>query len=174
MIFLSVPPTIIGLSPETVTVVVNNFVSLSCEAVGFPPPTLSWLNDKGPIQANTNALIMPGTATSGHHEQDKYWAVFDNWSHFALKLYLVISMPLSTDNKLHNYSRSWMCVCPFVPAGGRTLQIMKAKVSDGGKYICVAMNAAGEAYKHIYLTVFGESTSPLCALYNEHLSLAWH
>ncbi|XP_074490966.1 hemicentin-1 isoform X1 [Sebastes fasciatus] len=92
-----VPPTIIGLSPETVTVVVNNFVSLSCEATGFPPPTLSWLNDRGPIQANPNALIMPG---------------------------------------------------------GRTLQILKAKVSDGGKYICVAINAAGEAYKHIYLTVF--------------------
>ncbi|XP_042370765.1 hemicentin-1 [Plectropomus leopardus] len=92
-----VPPTIIGPSPETVTVVVNNFVSLSCEATGFPPPTLSWLNDRGPIQANTNALIMPG---------------------------------------------------------GRTLQILKAKVSDGGKYSCVAMNAAGEAYKHIYLTVF--------------------
>ncbi|XP_022603168.1 hemicentin-1 [Seriola dumerili] len=92
-----VPPTIIGLSPENVTVVVNNFVSLSCEATGFPPPTLSWLNDRGPIQGNTNALIMPG---------------------------------------------------------GRTLQILKAKVSDGGKYSCVAMNAAGEAYKHIYLTVF--------------------
>ncbi|XP_070688049.1 hemicentin-1 [Pempheris klunzingeri] len=92
-----VPPTIIGLSPETVTVVVNNFVSLSCEATGFPPPTLSWLNDRGPIQANTNALVMPG---------------------------------------------------------GRTLQILKAKVSDGGKYSCVAMNAAGEAYKHIQLTVF--------------------
>lgn len=61
-VFLSVPPTIIGLSPENVTVVVNNFVSLSCEATGFPPPTLSWLNDKGPIQGNTNALIMPGTA----------------------------------------------------------------------------------------------------------------
>ncbi|XP_060933914.1 hemicentin-1 [Limanda limanda] len=92
-----VPPTIIGLSPENVTVVVNNFVSLSCEATGFPPPTLSWLNDRGPIQGNTNALIMPG---------------------------------------------------------GRTLQIQKAKVSDAGKYSCVAMNAAGEAYKHIYLTVF--------------------
>lgn len=57
------PPTIIGLNPETATVVVNNFVSLSCEATGFPPPTLSWLNDKGPIQGNTNALIMPGTAS---------------------------------------------------------------------------------------------------------------
>lgn len=63
LFFLSVPPTIIGLSPENVTVVVNNFVSLSCEATGFPPPTLSWLNDKGPIQGNTNALIMPGMET---------------------------------------------------------------------------------------------------------------
>lgn len=65
-----------------------------------------------------------------------------------------------------------MFLCPFVPSGGRTLQIMKAKVSDGGKYSCVAMNAAGEAYKHIYLTVFGESTSPLCVLSSERLTLA--
>uniref|UniRef100_A0A3Q3ALP3 Hemicentin 1 n=1 Tax=Kryptolebias marmoratus TaxID=37003 RepID=A0A3Q3ALP3_KRYMA len=93
------PPTIVGVSPENVTVVVNNFVSLSCEATGFPPPTLSWLNYRGPIQAKTNALIVPG----------------------------------------------------------RTLQILKAKVSDGGKYSCVAINAAGEASKHIYLTVFPPS-----------------
>lgn len=53
-------------------------------------------------------------------------------------------------------------MCPFVLSGGRTLQILKAKVSDGGKYSCVAMNAAGEAYKHIYLTVFSESTSTVC------------
>lgn len=66
VLFLSVPPTIIGLNPETMTVVVNNYVSLSCEATGFPPPTLSWLNDRGPILANTNTLIMPGTASQGY------------------------------------------------------------------------------------------------------------
>lgn len=60
------PPTILGLNPETVKVVVNNFVSLSCEATGFPPPTLSWLNDRGPIQANANALIMPGIVSAGY------------------------------------------------------------------------------------------------------------
>nr|XP_054608122.1 hemicentin-1 isoform X2 [Nothobranchius furzeri] len=92
-----VPPLIVGVSPENLTVVVNNFVSLSCEATGFPPPTLNWLNDRGPIQAKTNTLIMPG---------------------------------------------------------GRSLQIPKAKVSDGGKYSCVAINAAGEARKHVHLTVF--------------------
>ncbi|KAK7889296.1 hypothetical protein WMY93_024856 [Mugilogobius chulae] len=92
-----VPPSFIGVNPESLTVVVNNFVSLSCEATGIPPPTLSWLNEKGPVQANSNALIMPG---------------------------------------------------------GRTLQILKAKVSDGGKYKCVAINAAGEAQKVIHLTVY--------------------
>lgn len=62
LLVLVVPPTIVGVSPENVTVVVNNFVSLSCEATGFPPPTLSWLNSRGPIQAKTNALIVPGSA----------------------------------------------------------------------------------------------------------------
>ncbi|XP_036834633.1 hemicentin-1 isoform X2 [Oncorhynchus mykiss] len=92
-----VPPTIVGASPENVTVVVNNFVSLTCEATGFPPPSLSWVKDRGPVQANTNALIMPG---------------------------------------------------------GRTLQILRAKMSDGGMYSCVAMNPAGEARKLLHLTVF--------------------
>uniref|UniRef100_A0A8C7MZR3 Hemicentin-1 n=1 Tax=Oncorhynchus kisutch TaxID=8019 RepID=A0A8C7MZR3_ONCKI len=41
-----VPPTIVGASPENVTVVVNNFVSLTCEATGFPPPSLSWVKDR--------------------------------------------------------------------------------------------------------------------------------
>ncbi|KAG7487576.1 hypothetical protein MATL_G00024880, partial [Megalops atlanticus] len=55
-----VPPSIVGTNPENVTVVVNNFISLTCEATGFPPPTLSWLKDRRPVQANTNALVMPG------------------------------------------------------------------------------------------------------------------
>ncbi|KAM6962600.1 hemicentin-1 [Aplochiton taeniatus] len=92
-----VPPSIVGVSPENVTVVVNNFVSLTCEATGLPPPSLSWLKERSPVQANTNALIMPG---------------------------------------------------------GRTLQILRAKMSDGGKYSCVAINPAGEAHKLIHLTVF--------------------
>ncbi|XP_019904855.2 hemicentin-1 isoform X2 [Esox lucius] len=94
---IHVPPTIVGVSPENVTVVVNNFVSLTCEATGFPPPSLSWLKDKGPVQPHTNTLIMPG---------------------------------------------------------GRTLQILRAKMSDGGKYSCVATNPAGEARKTIHLSVF--------------------
>ncbi|KAJ7986246.1 hypothetical protein DPEC_G00337960 [Dallia pectoralis] len=91
-----VPPSIVRASPENVTVVVNNLVSLTCEATGFPPPSLSWLKDSGSVQSNTDTLIMPG---------------------------------------------------------GRTLQILRAKMSDGGKYTCVAVSPAGEARKPIYLSV---------------------
>lgn len=59
------PPAILGSNPERVNVVLNNFVSLSCEATGFPPPTLSWLTDRGPVQAGANALLMPGMASGG-------------------------------------------------------------------------------------------------------------
>ncbi|KAM5295479.1 hemicentin-1 isoform 1-T1 [Glossophaga mutica] len=92
-----VPPSVIGPNPENLTVVVNNFISLSCEVSGFPPPDLSWLKNDQPIKPNTNALIVPG---------------------------------------------------------GRTLQIIRAKESDGGQYTCVAINQAGESKKKVSLTVY--------------------
>jgi len=42
-----------------------------------------------------------------------------------------------------------------LPTGGRTLQIIRAKVSDGGEYTCVAINQAGESKKKVSLTVYG-------------------
>uniref|UniRef100_A0A8C6QPP1 Hemicentin-1 n=1 Tax=Nannospalax galili TaxID=1026970 RepID=A0A8C6QPP1_NANGA len=92
-----VPPSVIGPNPENLTVVVNHFISLTCEVSGFPPPDLSWLKNEQPIKLNTNALIVPG---------------------------------------------------------GRTLQIIRAKVSDGGEYTCIAMNQAGESKKKVSLTVY--------------------
>lgn len=62
--------------------------------------------------------------------------------------------------------KNTVSLCLRVPAGGRTLQILKAKVSDGGKYSCVALNAAGEAHKHIYLTVFGQIVSAMVLLHS--------
>ncbi|XP_077013357.1 hemicentin-1 isoform X4 [Tamandua tetradactyla] len=58
-----VPPSVIGPNPENLTVVVNNFISLTCEVSGFPPPDLSWLKNEQPISPNTNALIVPGGRT---------------------------------------------------------------------------------------------------------------
>ncbi|KAM9212162.1 hemicentin-1 [Dugong dugon] len=92
-----VPPSVIGPNPENVTVVVNNFVSLTCEVSGFPPPDINWLKNEQPINPNTNALIVPG---------------------------------------------------------GRTLQIIRARISNGGEYTCIAINQAGESKKKVSLTVY--------------------
>ncbi|XP_078498867.1 hemicentin-1 [Lissotriton helveticus] len=94
---VNVPPSIIGDNPENLTVVVNNFIALTCEVIGFPTPALSWLKNGKPISLNTNALIVPG---------------------------------------------------------GRTLQIPRSRLSDGGEYVCVAINKAGENKKSIFLTVY--------------------
>lgn len=60
-VFLStVPPSVVGANPENLTVVVNNFISLTCEVTGFPPPDLSWLKNGKPLSSNANAFVVPG------------------------------------------------------------------------------------------------------------------
>ncbi|XP_028823701.1 hemicentin-1 isoform X1 [Denticeps clupeoides] len=60
---VQVPPSILGLDPSTVSVMLGNFVSLSCEATGFPPPALSWMKDGRPVLSTGNTLILPGGRT---------------------------------------------------------------------------------------------------------------
>lgn len=72
-VFLSaVPPNVIGTNPENLTVVVNNFISLTCEVTGFPPPDLSWLKNGKPISLNANTFIVPGEE-SQLFIQPLYW-----------------------------------------------------------------------------------------------------
>ncbi|XP_064928861.1 hemicentin-1 isoform X2 [Columba livia] len=58
-----VPPSVVGANPENLTVVVNNFISLTCEVTGFPPPDLSWLKNGKPLSSNANAFVVPGART---------------------------------------------------------------------------------------------------------------
>ncbi|XP_067156720.1 hemicentin-1 [Apteryx mantelli] len=60
---VQVPPSVVGANPENLTVVVNNFISLTCEVTGFPPPDLSWLKNGKPVSLNTNTFIVPGART---------------------------------------------------------------------------------------------------------------
>ncbi|KAM8931068.1 hemicentin-1 [Pelodytes ibericus] len=55
-----VPPTIIGNHFENVTVVENNFISLTCEVTGFPPPAVSWLKDDNVLSQSSHHFIVPG------------------------------------------------------------------------------------------------------------------
>ncbi|XP_069798458.1 hemicentin-1 [Narcine bancroftii] len=55
---------------------------------------------------------------------------------------------LKDGNPLH--SNANVLILP----GGRTVQLPRVKLSEAGKYTCLAMNQAGEAEKQIYLTVY--------------------
>lgn len=46
---------------EEVTVIINNPISLVCEALPYPSPNITWLKDEVPLQASRNVLLLPGT-----------------------------------------------------------------------------------------------------------------
>lgn len=53
-------------------------------------------------------------------------------------------------------SLSW----PFLVPGSQILQIPRVQISTGGKYTCVALNAAGRDEKLFLLRVYGEQRLP--------------
>lgn len=59
-------PTILGVSEdgadEEVTVTINNPVSLICEALAFPSPTITWMKDGAPFEGLNNVQLLPGDA----------------------------------------------------------------------------------------------------------------
>lgn len=62
---LAVAPTILGVTEndtDEVTVTINNPVSLICEALAFPSPTVTWMKDGTPLEASRNVQQLPGDA----------------------------------------------------------------------------------------------------------------
>lgn len=52
------PPGVDRIEPvEPVTIVQGSLVTLSCEARGVPPPTLTWLKDGQPLSLHRNLLL---------------------------------------------------------------------------------------------------------------------
>ncbi|KAM9256723.1 LOW QUALITY PROTEIN: hemicentin-2 [Cariama cristata] len=45
---------------EEVTVIINNPISLVCEALAYPSPNITWLKDEVPLKASRNVLLHPG------------------------------------------------------------------------------------------------------------------
>ncbi|GAA6099393.1 hemicentin-1 isoform X2 [Tachysurus ichikawai] len=126
------PPSIRGADrdiPDDVTVLVNKSTLLECHVDGSPTPKISWLKDGLLLNPDrTHTLLSSGRTLQVRRMKRNIWKQEEYYTRNKTNLASVIS--------------------------GRTLQILKAKMSDGGKYSCVAINPAGEAHKIIYLTVF--------------------
>lgn len=57
-VWSTVPPGVDRIEPvESVTIVQGSLVTLSCEARGVPPPTLTWLKDGHPLSLHRNRLL---------------------------------------------------------------------------------------------------------------------
>ena len=41
--------------------IINNPISLVCEALAYPSPNITWLKDEVPLKASRNVLLLPGT-----------------------------------------------------------------------------------------------------------------
>ncbi|XP_037536631.1 hemicentin-2 [Nematolebias whitei] len=55
---VQVPPGVDNVEPvEPVTIVQGSLVTLTCEARGVPPPTLTWLKDGHPLSLHRNLLL---------------------------------------------------------------------------------------------------------------------
>lgn len=46
---------------EEVTVIINNPISLVCEALTHLSPNITWLKDEVPLEASGNIHLLPGT-----------------------------------------------------------------------------------------------------------------
>ncbi|CAK6433530.1 unnamed protein product [Pipistrellus nathusii] len=184
-----VAPSIMGVTEdgadEEVTVTINNPISLICEALAFPSPTITWMKDGSPFEASNNIQLLPGThglqiLNAQKEDAGQYTCVVTNELGEAVKNYhveVLIPPSISKDDSLGevgvkevktkvNSTLTLECECwaapppaiswykdgrPVTPherlrvlGEGRLLQIQPTRVSDSGRYLCVATNVAGE------------------------------
>ncbi|XP_007942419.2 hemicentin-2 [Orycteropus afer afer] len=184
-----VVPTILGVTEdsedEEVTVIINNPISLICETLAFPSPTITWMKDGVPFEVSKNIQLLPGThglqiLNAQEEDAGQYTCVVTNELGEALKNYhveVLIPPSISKDDPSGefgvkevktkvNSTLTLECECRAVPpptiswykdgqpvtpherlhvlGEGRLLQIQPTRVSDSGRYLCVATNVAGE------------------------------
>ncbi|MEE6505501.1 hypothetical protein FKM82_005546 [Ascaphus truei] len=193
-----VSPTIPGAlddgSMEDVIVLINNPLSLICEAVGFPAPTVTWLKDGEPFKESHNLRVLPGghglqIRNAQEDDAGEYTCLVTNEVGEASKNYevKVFIPPQITRDDLGgefgvkeiktkvNSSLTLHCESRAVPkpkhhwykegqllesfgavhilGDGQVLQIHPVRISDSGRYTCVATNVAGEDEREFNLNV---------------------
>nr|XP_032653549.1 hemicentin-2 isoform X2 [Chelonoidis abingdonii] len=170
---------------DDVTVVINNPVSLPCEALAYPSPTITWLKDEVPFQASTNARLLPGgrglqILNARQEDAGRYTCIVTNELGEAVKSYEVrVLVPpwIAKDHALGEFAmkevktkvngtltlecESWAVPKPTIQwykdgqllesdshlqvlSEGQLLRISPARVSDLGRYTCIATNPVGE------------------------------
>uniref|UniRef100_G1Q1L7 Hemicentin 2 n=1 Tax=Myotis lucifugus TaxID=59463 RepID=G1Q1L7_MYOLU len=107
-----VAPSILGVTEdgadEEVTVTINNPISLICEALAFPAPTITWMKDGSPFEASNNIQLLPGThglqiLNAQKEDAGQYTCVVTNGLGEAVKNYhveVLIPPSISKDDSM--------------------------------------------------------------------------
>ncbi|NXI30722.1 HMCN1 protein, partial [Sterrhoptilus dennistouni] len=167
-------------------VVAGNSLTLECNAAGNPPPLLTWLKDRVPVKASDKIRVLAGgkqleILNAVEADQGQYWCVATSIAGEQEIKYDVeiLGVPHPSEVIVTQGSEiSLECEAEGIPepavmwlkdgralgsgrdvamlAGGRVLRLERARVSDTGRYVCVATNAAGLADRKYDLSVHGE------------------
>ncbi|CAJ0944218.1 unnamed protein product [Ranitomeya imitator] len=192
-----VSPTISGNlddgADEDVIVIVNNPLSLICEALGFPVPTVTWLKNGQPFRESDNVKMMPGRhglqiVNAQEEDAGQYRCLVTNEIGEAIRNYevKVFIPPQITRAAGENHGAkevktkvnstlTLQCESRAVPkpivhwykdgqlletygarqilGDGRVLQIQPIRLTDSGRYTCVATNVAGEDEREFQVNV---------------------
>ncbi|TRZ13268.1 hypothetical protein HGM15179_013842 [Zosterops borbonicus] len=165
---------------EEVTATVNGTVRFECEATGHPEPTVSWLWNDLPIEADPRHQLLEGgtvlqVALVEEGDSGSYTCMAENPAgsaekHFALA---VQEAPWSVGTEpenvhgIANGSVSLVCDIRSHPAaeitwykdghalrlGSRVLQLPHLQLSSSGTYTCMVLNTASQDEKSFILTV---------------------
>ncbi|XP_049752935.1 hemicentin-2 isoform X2 [Elephas maximus indicus] len=110
-----VVPTILGVTEgsadEEVTVTINNPISLICETLAFPSPTITWMKDGAPFEVSQNIQLLPGThglqiLNAQEEDAGQYTCVVTNELGEAMKNYhveVLIPPSISKDDPLGEF-----------------------------------------------------------------------
>uniref|UniRef100_A0A3B1JZI7 Ig-like domain-containing protein n=1 Tax=Astyanax mexicanus TaxID=7994 RepID=A0A3B1JZI7_ASTMX len=144
--FPPAPPTVDRTEPtEQLSVVLGSVVTLTCEAHGVPPPTLTWLKDGRPLHFSHNQL------PDGQETRFQLPAV----GRSDAGLYsCVASNPAGSSTKTFNLTVLGTLLHKLMSSG--SLIITSATQEDEGYFECTVTNDVGEERRIIEVILQGK------------------
>ncbi|XP_068513036.1 hemicentin-2 isoform X2 [Anas acuta] len=147
---VSASPTSAGdahdAATEDVVVIINNPISLLCEAPAYPPPSITWLKDEVPIEASRDVRLLPVPPLITRDVPSGEFATTEVRTRVNSTVTLECETWAVPEPTIQWYKDGQLLESAGhlqILQEGQVLQIKPAGVPDSGHYTCVATNPLG-------------------------------